>query len=79
MIDRNYLNHDLIDHPEYNGDEVMTYFICKKCRIFVNYIAKGTFPDFPKISEYRYSFGWFQEIKTLDMTCEEIIIKGLLE
>ena len=64
-FDRKYLGHNLIPHE--NG--LYTHiFICNKCNIFVSYGY-----------QYRYANNNYMPFIKLNLTCDEMVIKGLLE
>jgi hypothetical protein len=63
----NYLGHSLIHKPDNNVED---YYCCSRCNVAVNY-GRGT----KKYWIYESITGW----KFFNMTCDEVIIKSIIE
>lgn len=65
MFDKNYLGHDLIKNSYY-----LNRYYCEKCSTTVMYNAGCV---------YSYLSSKINHYEILDISCDEMIIKGLLE
>lgn len=80
-FNKEYLNHNLVFHFKYS--DICTIFLCKKCNTFINYINVET--DIRNSYEKVYldkNSKWkciVNDNLISILTCEEIIIKKLLE
>lgn len=69
MIDKNYLGHNLVEGWEIQISVKGRYFICTKCDSKIFYSS----------TRERYNIIENNVYKLLHLTCEEMIIKKLLE
>lgn len=79
MFDKNYLNHNFIigDKSGFNEYFDGRYYICNKCNIGVVYWNKWNDYYIEKISSEKL----YKDDLThkLDLTCNEVIVKSILE
>lgn len=67
MIDLNYLGHDLYKSQNVDTDG---FFLCKKCTVKIDYL-EGARREYLYCSE--------DEKYTPNMTCDEFVIKSIIE
>lgn len=65
-FNKNYNNHIF-----FNTDRTYHYFKCAKCYIYMRYLSMS--------KNNKYDFSFFNDSSYKELTCDEIIIKKLLE
>jgi hypothetical protein len=82
MINKNYLNHKL-NNTSINNIELSSYYICEKCNSHIWYQDPDISVYNALMVSYEYYYnhnnnGIYVWLK-LQLTCDEMIIKGIIE
>lgn len=65
MFNKNYLGHDLVATSDYNNNYTTIYLVCLRCKSQIRYYRD---------TEYYNLFGAIYLL-----TCDEVIIKNIIE
>lgn len=73
---KNYLNHEFINHDECDVDDGL-YFICNKCKVgIIFWQTRNRYYIESSCSKMLFKN---KDIYELNLTCNEIIIKSIIE